>query len=182
MLALGLGGNWHNYVLELSIHKQAVAHLNIFHSKPPKPLHALSGSSSLHPSTVIPRLSVLQQPHRQLSSSSHKTSIDNNHFPHCSLLTYPRSFRLFAIRYKRIQAQLTFANPISWLFSLKHCRQMFKPYFRIRPALCVQTRLSARTYQLYYAFHLFLCTSSVCYATPSGLYIDALGLRFGFLG
>lgn len=36
---------------------------------------------------------------------------------------------------------LTFVNPISWLFSLKHCRQMLRPYFRIRPALCVQTRL-----------------------------------------
>ncbi len=36
---------------------------------------------------------------------------------------------------------LTFVNPISWLFSLKHCRQILRPYFRIRPALCVQTRL-----------------------------------------
>jgi len=35
----------------------------------------------------------------------------------------------------------TLINPISWLFSRKHCRQMFSPYLRIRPALWVQTRL-----------------------------------------
>lgn len=32
-------------------------------------------------------------------------------------------------------------NPISWLFSRKHCLQMFRPYFLIRPAVCAQTRL-----------------------------------------
>jgi hypothetical protein len=35
----------------------------------------------------------------------------------------------------------TLMKPISWLFSRKHCRQMLRPYFRIRPALWVQTRL-----------------------------------------
>jgi hypothetical protein len=34
----------------------------------------------------------------------------------------------------------TLTNPISVLFSRKHCRQMFNPYFLIRPALCVHTR------------------------------------------
>ena len=41
------------------------------------------------------------------------------------------------------QQTLTFVNPISWLFSLKHWRQILRPYFRIRPALCVHTRLSS---------------------------------------
>lgn len=36
---------------------------------------------------------------------------------------------------------LTFVKPMSWLFSRKHWRQMLRPYFRIRPALWVQTRL-----------------------------------------
>jgi hypothetical protein len=35
----------------------------------------------------------------------------------------------------------TFLNPISSAFSLKHWRQIFKPYFLIKPALCAQTRL-----------------------------------------
>jgi hypothetical protein len=43
---------------------------------------------------------------------------------------------------------LTLMKPISWLFSRKHCRQMLRPYFRIRPALWVQTRLLERNHQV----------------------------------
>jgi len=35
----------------------------------------------------------------------------------------------------------TLTNPISAAFSRKHWRQMLRPYFLIKPALCVQTRL-----------------------------------------
>jgi hypothetical protein len=35
----------------------------------------------------------------------------------------------------------TLTNPMSEAFSLKHWRQILRPYLRIRPALCVQTRL-----------------------------------------
>jgi len=35
----------------------------------------------------------------------------------------------------------TLMNPISVAFSRKHWRQMLRPYFLIKPALCVQTRL-----------------------------------------
>lgn len=34
----------------------------------------------------------------------------------------------------------TFSKPMTAAFSLKHCRQMSMPYFRIRPAWWAQTR------------------------------------------
>jgi hypothetical protein len=40
---------------------------------------------------------------------------------------------------------LTLMKPISWLFSLKHWRQRLRPYLRMRPAGCVQTRLSRKS-------------------------------------
>ena len=45
------------------------------------------------------------------------------------------------LRYMGKRLSLTFANPMSEDFSLKHWRQMFNPYLRMRPAGWVQIRL-----------------------------------------
>lgn len=39
----------------------------------------------------------------------------------------------------------TFLNPMSFAYSLKHCLQMFRPYFRISPCLLEQARLKNKT-------------------------------------
>lgn len=55
----------------------------------------------------------------------------------------------------RIIWKCTLTNPMSEAFSLKHWRQMLRPYLRMRPALWVQTRLE----------ELYISNSSHCGAT-----------------
>lgn len=41
----------------------------------------------------------------------------------------------------KYRLKFTFLKPMSAAYSLKHCRQMFKPYLRMSPCLFAQARL-----------------------------------------
>lgn len=99
---------------------------------------------SPHPiSHTISHPTLIPSAHPPISIDAARNAIVSNSCPYSiSIASPPTEFSLRTqLKINNSSRGLTFVNPISWLFSLKHCRQMLRPYLRIRPALCVQTRL-----------------------------------------
>lgn len=121
-------------------------------TKPPEPPYLPLFSPPLRP---IHRLqsSVLRTPSRQ-----HTQCQSQPHNP--SSTTTPQE--------TAVGGTPTLMNPISVDFSRKHCRQILRPYLRMRPAVWVHTRLYRRVGTVSYSSFPRTLTPFSTATEPSG--------------